>query len=126
MKRIFNKTRKINHKLIIVQLLKFSNTVKLFHWNTRSYSLHISSDNLFIQLSLLIDKLVEIMLAKSRLPCFQSSISIGICNNDSFFFKLEQFKLLIISLKFNSDIANICDEIVNTIDQFSYLAAFKN
>ena len=121
-----NKTRKNNNKSIVVQLLKFSNLLKLFHWNTNSYSLHISSDQFFIAVSLNIDKLVEILLKDSRLPCFQSSISIGVCNNKSFFSKLSQFKTLIISLKKVSSLSNICDDIINDIDHFTYFSSFKN
>lgn len=119
-------TRKNNNKSILVQLLKFSNLLKLFHWNTASYSLHISSDKFFNALSLNIDKLVEILLKDSRLPCFQSSISIGVCNNKSFFSKLSSFKSLIISLKNKSSISNICDDIINDIDHFTYFSSFKN
>ena len=119
-------TRKNNNKSIVVQLLKFSNLLKLFHWNTASYSLHISSDKFFNALSLNIDKLVEILLKDSRLPCFQSSISIGVCNNKSFFSKLSSFKSLIISLKNKSSISNICDDIINDIDHFTYFSSFKN
>lgn len=119
-------TRKNNNKSIVVQLLKFSNLLKLFHWNTDSYSLHISSDKFFNALSLNIDKLVEILLKDSRLPCFQSSISIGVCNNKSFFSKLSSFKSLILSLKNKSSISNICDDIINDIDHFSYFSSFKN
>jgi len=121
-----NKTRKNNNKSIVVQLLKFSNLLKLFHWNTTSYSLHISSDQFFIAVSLNIDKLVEILLKDNRLPCFQSSISIGVCNNKIFFSKLSEFKSLIISLKKVSSLTNICDDIINDVDHFTYFSSFKN
>jgi hypothetical protein len=121
-----NKTRKNNNKSIVIQLLKFSNLLKLFHWNTTSYSLHISSDQFFIAVSLNIDKLVEILLRDNRLPYFQSSISIGVCNNKIFFSKLSQFKSLIISLKKVSSLSNICDDIINDVDHFTYFSSFKN
>ena len=120
------KTRKNNHKSIVVQLLKFSNTLKLFHWNTSSYSLHVSSDKFFNNLSDNIDKLVEILLKDSKLNCFQSSISIGFCSNKVFFSKLASFKSLIFSLKHISSLSNICDDIINDIDHFVYFSSFKN
>ena len=120
------KTRKNNHKSIVVQLLKFSNILKLFHWNTTSYSLHVSSDKFFNDLSENIDKLVEILLKDSRLNCFQSSISIGFCNNKVFFSKLSDFKNIIISLSKQSYLSNICEDIINDIDHFTYFASFKN
>lgn len=120
------KTRKNNHKSIVVQLLKFSNILKLFHWNTNSYSLHVSSDKFFNDLSENIDKLVEILLKDSRLNCFQSSISIGFCNNKLFFSKLSEFKNIILSLRKQTYLSNICDDIINDIDHFTYFASFKN
>ena len=120
------KTRKNINKSVVVQLLKFSNLLKLFHWNTTSYSLHVSSDKFFIDLSLNIDKLVEILLRNSRLPCFHSSISIGVCSEKSFFSKLSPFKSLISSLKHDSALSNICEDIINDIDHFIYFSSFKN
>jgi hypothetical protein len=121
-----NKTRKNTHKNVIIHLIKFSNILKLFHWNTDSYSLHISSDKFFDSLSLNIDKLVEILLRNNKLSCFNSSISIGFCNNHIFFSHLSSFKRLILSLKRNSSISNICDDILNDIHHFIYLSSFKN
>ena len=121
-----NKTRKNTHKNIIIQLITFSNILKLFHWNTDSYSLHISSDKFFDSLSINIDKLVEILLKSNKLSCFNSSISIGFCNNKLFFSRVSSFKSLIFSLKRDSTISNICDDILNDIDHFIYLSSFKN
>jgi hypothetical protein len=120
------KTRKNINKSIVVQLLKFSNILKLFHWNTNSYSLHVSSDKFFNKLSINIDKLVEILLKDYKLSCFHSSISIGFCSNKVFFSKLYQFKSIILSLKKVSSLSNICDDIINDIDHFIYFSSFKN
>lgn len=119
-------THNLTHKSIIIQLLQFSNILKIFHWNTRSYSLHISSDQFYSSLSNNIDKLVEILLGNQRLPIFSSSISIGSFSDNAFFLKLNSFKKLILSLKSFTNIDNICDDIINDIDHFLYFYSFKN
>ena len=127
-------TRKLTKKLtptltkksILIQLLQFSNILKIFHWNTRSYSLHISSDKFYSSLSDNIDKLIEILLGNQRLPHFSSSITIGSFSDNAFFNKLNSFKKLIFSLKSLPNIDNICDDILNDIDHFIYFYSFKN
>ena len=123
-----NKTlsKKSSNKAIILRLLSFSNSIKLFHWNTLSYSLHISSDNFFNQISLLIDSLVEILIGTSRMPSFSSSLKIQLCSDSQFISLLSSFKLFIFSLKKRDNIANICDDIINSIDHFIYFSSFKN
>jgi len=122
-----NHTRKnLSKKSILLQLIQFSNILKIFHWNTRSYSLHVSSDNFYSSLSNNIDKLIEILFGNSRLPLFSTSISIGAFSDKVFFSKLYSFKKLIFSLKSIPNIDNICDDIGNDIDHFIYFYSFKN
>jgi DNA-binding ferritin-like protein len=120
-----NKTRKLNHKSVIISLLQFSNILKLFHWNTRSYALHISSDQFYSSLSNNIDKLIEIMLGSSRIPLFQSSIIIAALSNDKFFKRISAFKFLIHNLRYNPSLSNICDDIINDIDHFIYKSSLS-
>ena len=94
-----NKTRKSSKQSVIVSLLQFSNIVKLFHWNTKSYALHVSADKFYESLTEKIDLLVEILLGKSRLAGFSSSIQIGVYSDKMFMSKLESFTTLIVSLK---------------------------
>jgi hypothetical protein len=125
---IMNKSvsKKSSNKVIILRLLSFSNSIKLFHWNTRSYSLHISSDNLFNQLLLLIDSLVEILIGNSRMPCFSHSLKVQLCSDSQFIPLLSSFKTFILSLKKRDNVSNICDDIINAIDHFIYFSSFKN
>lgn len=120
-----NKTRKLTHKSIIVSLLHFSNLLKLFHWNTRSYSLHISSDTLYTSLSSNIDKLIEILLGNNRLSPFNASIQIATLSNDKFFKRVQSFKSLILSIRTNDNVANICDDILNDVDHFIYQSSLS-
>ena len=113
-----NHTRKnLSKKSILLQLIQL---------NTRSYSLHVSSDNFYSSLSNNIDKLIEILFGNSRLPLFSTSIYIGAFSDKVFFSKLNSFKKLIFSLKSIPNIDNICDDIGNDIDHFIYFYSFKN
>ena len=120
-----NKTRKYSKQSIIVSLLQFSNILKLFHWNTKSYALHVSADKFYESLAEKIDLLVEILLGKSRLNAFSSSIQIGIYSDKIFMTKLETFNTLILSLKKNPLVSNICEDILDEIHHFDYFASFN-
>ena len=63
---IMNTTRKFNKRTIIV-CLEFLDNLKLFHWNTRSYSEHMASDQLYEDLTKKIDRLIESIL-QVRVP----------------------------------------------------------
>ncbi len=52
MNNTMNKTRKKGgHGKTIITCLDFLNNLKLFHWNTHSYSEHMASDELFEDLT---------------------------------------------------------------------------
>ena len=120
-----NKTRKSSKQSVIVSLLQFSNILKLFHWNTKSYALHVSADKFYESLAEKIDLLVEILLGKSRLAGFSSSIQIGVYSDKIFMSKLESFTTLIMSLKKDPLVTNICDDILDIIHHFDYFASFN-
>jgi DNA-binding ferritin-like protein len=121
-----NKTRKINNKSVIISLLQFSTNIKILHWNTKSYNLHLFTDELYTSLSKNIDTLVELLLGSTRLNHFQSSMQIGFFPTNKFFNRLHSFKKLILSLRNNQNIANICDDILNDIDHFIYKSHFNH
>jgi len=121
-----NKTRKISNKSVIISLLQFSTNLKILHWNTKSYNLHIFTDELYTSLSKNIDTLVELLLGSSRLNHFQTSIQIGFFPKNKFFNRLHSFKQLIMSLRHIQSTANICDDIINDIDHFIYKAHFNH
>jgi hypothetical protein len=120
-----NKTRKSSKQSVIVSLLQFSNIVKLFHWNTKSYALHVSADKFYESLTEKIDLLVEILLGKTRLTGFSSSIQIGVYTDKIFMSKLESFTTLIVSLKKDPLLTNICEDILDSIHHFDYFASFN-
>jgi hypothetical protein len=120
-----NKTRKSSKQSVIVSLLQFSNILKLFHWNTKSYALHVSSDKFYESLNEKIDLLVEILLGRTRLAEFSSSIQIGVYSDEICMSKLKTFTTLIKSLKKNPLVTNICDDILDIIHHFDYFTSFN-
>jgi hypothetical protein len=58
----------------VFTFLEFINVVKLYHWNTRSYSEHKATDELHDSLSKHIDKFVEVMLGNKRIPNIKKKI----------------------------------------------------
>ena len=111
-----NSTKKFNKRTIII-CLEFLNNLKLFHWNTYSYSEHMASDELFEDLTKKIDKLIESFL-QVRVP-IRASISLN-TNKLAFLKKLKQFKEYMNNVSLPNELYSLRDEIVIDIDQFEY------
>jgi DNA-binding ferritin-like protein len=136
-----NKTRKNNSgsnsskRQIITYMLQMLMTVKLYHWNTLSFSVHKATDELYGDLIKLIDQFVEVLLGKHNNKHEILSIKTLHMNNykDTSMFKkeIETYKKYLIGLSKhfnngeNSDLLNIRDEILATLNQISYLLTLK-
>lgn len=132
------RTRRIKPKKrfnIIQFLLHILMSVKLYHWKTNSYATHESTDKLYNELNEQIDKFIEIMLGKG---VSKELINVKGLKFQSFTF--EQFKKYINNCKrdlsklssickeineSDTDLLNIRDEILGSLNQFSYLLGFK-
>jgi len=124
-------------KNIVSMFLQMLNTVKLYHWKTTSYSQHKATDELYSELNLNIDKFVEIMLGKhgSRVDLTHTkSIPLMDYSDLSDFKKsVEKYKSFLIGMNNNvklvgtgnSDLMNVRDEILGSLNQFTYLLTFK-
>lgn len=132
-----NKSNKsIPQQKIVLTFLQMLNTVKLFHWQTHSYSQHIATDTLYTDLNSLIDQFVEIMLGKegNRVNLTkQKSIPLAgfdYTNINGFKKDIENYKKFLINMNFinttnNSDLLNIRDEILGLLNKFTYLLTFE-
>ena len=141
-----NKTRKNNSgsnsskRQIITYMLQMLMTVKLYHWNTLSFSTHKATDELYGSLNTLIDQFVEVLLGKHNNVSERNkheilSVKTLHMNNykDNGMFKkeIETYKKYLIGLSKhfnngeNSDLLNIRDEILATLNQISYLLTLK-
>lgn len=61
---------------IIKAFFHMTLSVKLYHWQTKSYPRHKASDDLFNELLALIDTFVEVYIGKYKRPSFNEKISI--------------------------------------------------
>ena len=116
-KNTMNKTRKHNNKNIIIRSLDFLNNLKLFHWNTHSYSQHMASDELFEDLVKKTDELIESFL-QTRIP-IKSTIDIN-TDKKAFLKKLKDYKNFMQTVHLPNELYSLRDEIVIDIDQFEY------
>jgi DNA-binding ferritin-like protein len=140
-----NKTRKhsgsvSSKKQIVTQMLQMLMTVKLYHWNTLSFSTHKATDELYGSLNTLIDQFVEVLLGKHNNVSERNKHEILAVktlhlhtykDNGKFKHQLETYKKYLIGLNKhfnqseNSDLLNIRDEILATLNKISYLLTLK-
>ena len=111
--------------------------IKLFHWNTHTYSVHKATDELYSKFNEHMDKFIEVLLGKtgSRIELYNTkSISlINLHNNEQLKHKINQIKSYLVgfdtnkalSTMSNTDLLNIRDEILGDMNQFLYLLTFK-
>lgn len=113
-----SRTNKNSHtKNVIECSLDFLNNLKLFHWNTHSYSEHMASDELFEDLVKKTDKLVESLL-QNRVP-IKTSITLN-TDKKSFMNKLNSFKKMMKTVTLPEELYSLRDEILIDMDQFEY------
>lgn len=111
------------------------NTVKLYHWKTRSHSQHKATDELYSNLNSTIDTFVEIMLGKTgsriNLTGTKSMPVLDYTDISGFKKEVELYKNYLIGLstefdaKNDSDLLNVRDEMLGHLNQFTYLLTFK-
>ena len=123
--------KRLNNDKIILLFLEMLNMIKLYHWQTYSYSTHKATDQIFSELSDNVDKYVEVMLGKgpSRPRIHSKFIPLKSFNHITPFLKeIEKYKKIFISLSYSSedsDLLNIRDEILGNLNQFTYLLSLK-
>lgn len=118
---------------IVETFIGMINTVKLYHWNTHSFSQHKATDELYERLNEHVDKFVEVLLGKKEDRIKHLSSSIPLVNKHSkydFKNKIYQYRDYLISMNScldstrDSDLLNIRDEILADLNQFLYLLTF--
>ena len=141
-----NKTRKNKSssnsakKHMITYMLQMLMTVKLYHWNTLSFSTHKATDELYGTLNTLIDQFVEVLLGKHNNVSERNKHEILTIktlhlhtykDNGKFKQQLETYKKYLVGLSKhfsngeNTDLLNIRDEILATLNKISYLLTLK-
>ena len=119
---------------VVAFFLEMLNTIKLYHWKTRSFAQHKATDELHERVEEHVDKFVEVMLGKKkddRVKMIQKCLHIfdfskksdfrnQIIEYREFLIRMSQF----LNKERDTDLLNIRDEIVGDINQFLYLLSF--
>jgi hypothetical protein len=108
--------------------LTIANTIKLYHWQTRSFSRHKATDELHSKLLDLIDTFVEVYIGKYSRPDFDGGFNITIkeLTDEYAFDLLAHFaeyleRDLPKMLSNDTHLLNIRDEMLATVNQTMYL-----
>jgi DNA-binding ferritin-like protein len=111
------------------------NTIKLYHWKTKSYAQHKATDDLYAKLNENVDTFIEILLGKDgsriRLEKNAENILDRSENLEEFKKKIYHYREFLIDLsdKFSprrdTDLLNTRDEMLGNINQFLYLLTFE-
>jgi DNA-binding ferritin-like protein len=111
------------------------NTIKIYHWNTDHYATHKATDQLYGDLNEKIDTFVETMLGKESVSTRHKVLKINSLkmstykSNKDFRKETESYKSFLIGLTNNklfntpqnSDLMNMRDDILASLNQFLYL-----
>ncbi len=111
------------------------NTIKLYHWKTKSYAEHKATDELHEKLSENIDKYVEVLLGKQipiRIDYNKTTITVYDFNDrNSFINKLKHYCEILngfsthLDSNKDTDLLNIRDEMLGDINQTLYLLSLS-
>lgn len=126
-------------KKITSTFLCILNTIKLYHWNTDHYATHKATDQLYGDLNAKIDTFVETMLGKENVPSRNKVLEINYLHlntfksNKDFRKETEEYKSFLISLSDekslntpqNTDLMNMRDDILASLNQFLYLLTLR-
>jgi len=122
-----------NKSHLVHMFFEMLNTVKLYHWKTKSYAQHKATDELYERLNENIDKFVEVLLGKdeSRIRMIEKRVKVEDYSNVvDFKEKIYKYRDFLTGLnryfdeKKDSDILSIRDDISVDINQFLYLMTF--
>lgn len=135
-KNVVNRNRSLYvefQKQITIQFFEMLLLIKLYHWKTHSYATHKATDELYGKFNEHMDHFMEVLLGKSQIRMNlmdQKNISlIDLTSKEKLIDKIDNFKSYLVSLtdnklmslKMNSDLLNIRDEILGDMNQFLYL-----
>lgn len=118
-----------DQEYLFCQLIQYHNNLKLFHFQTKSYSAHKASDGLYNDLIGLIDQLFETLQGKvGRLNLSNTPVYLDKLTTEEL---IKYTETTISNLRKDTKnlketaIRNILDEIVAKLYQFIYLLSFE-
>ena len=118
---------------MITELLSLQNQIKIWHWQTEKYPLHMATDRTHDALLSQIDKFVEVFSGKyGHINAKEYTIVLKGLTSDEGILEYVDGKIeyLIKDLpkilnEVDTDLFNLRDEILATLNQFKYLLSLK-
>lgn len=119
---------------IVTKLLSYQNQVKILHWQTTSYAEHKTLDGLYGDLSGHVDEFVEIFMGKYGRVLAQNSFNLVLENYKnmspmSLMMDMDNYLInelpTMLDAKKDSDLLNIRDEILGSVNKTKYLLTLK-
>lgn len=119
---------------IVTKFLTYQNQVKILHWQTTSYSQHMTLGSLYDSLSENIDEFIEVFSGKYGRIVAQDSFKIFLenyenMNPQSLMNEIENYLInelpSMLDKTKDSDLLNIRDEILASINKTKYLLTLR-
>lgn len=123
---------------LVKNFFSFTQTIKLHHWQTESYAVHIATDQLHTALLPLVDQFVEVYQGRHNKRVYSASeptvaIAVKQCSEKEFIKFLSSSKEFLLSLESlgfiqpstDNDLQNIRDEMLAQLNKTLYLLTFK-
>ena len=98
--------------------------IKLHHWRTHSYSVHKATDNLHEAMSEQVDSFVEKLLGSKHTRATLTHMPLRACNTlPELKRRMEHYKMYLkrMPASLGTDLLNIRDELLGSLNQFSYM-----
>jgi DNA-binding ferritin-like protein len=109
---------------IVATLTEMLHAVKLHHWRTHDYSVHKATDNLHEALSEQVDSFVEKLLGSKQTRANLTSLRMNAYNAlPALKRRVEYYKRYLRGMpaSLGTDLLNIRDELLGSLNQFSYM-----
>jgi DNA-binding ferritin-like protein len=122
-------------KKIVPTFLHMLNTVKIYHWQTTSFSTHKATDELYGSLNDKLDNFVEVLLgttARGQVLNVPMVKLTHYANNAAFKKQIESYKTFLLGFSatfdplINTDLLAIRDEILADLNKFLYLLSLED
>jgi DNA-binding ferritin-like protein len=113
---------------IVATMTEMLHAVKLHHWRTHSYSVHKATDNLHEALSEQVDSFVEKLLGSQNARSNLTNMRMHSYNSlPELKRRVEYYKQYLRGMpaSLGTDLLNIRDELLGSLNQFSYMLSLN-
>ncbi len=121
-------SRTYSPNCIVGTLTDMLHVVKLHHWRTHDYSVHKATDNLHEALSEQVDSFVEKLLGSKHTRSNLTDLRMRAYNTlPALKRRVEYYKRYLKGMpaSLGTDLLNIRDELLGSLNQFSYMLSLK-